>query len=69
MKLRVTARFFGKICFAPKMGKIEKIVFSEFIKKSIIFIYFLNVLYNESLYRLMCSYTNPVFGKNLVPEI
>lgn len=39
MKLRVTARFFGKICFAPKMGKIKKIVFFEFVKKSIIFIY------------------------------
>ena len=68
MKLRVTARFFGKICFAPKMGKIE--FFSNLLKSRLfLFIYFLNVLYNESLYCLMRSYTNPVFGKNLVPEI
>ena len=28
-----------------------------------------DLFYNENLYYLLCSCTNPTFGKNLVPEI
>ena len=29
----------------------------------------LNLFYNENLYYLLCSWINPIFGENLVPEI
>ena len=47
---------------------MPKIVFFGFIEKcghqS-----FLNLFYNENQYYLLCSCTNSIFGKNLVPEM
>ena len=31
--------------------------------------FLLNLIYNENLYYLLCSCTNPIFGKIFVPEI
>ena len=31
--------------------------------------FLLNLFYNENLYYLLCSCTNPIFGKTFVPEI
>ena len=63
---------FGKKVFAPKIGKMglkyAKNSFFGFIEKcghqS-----FLNLFYNENQYYLLCSCTNSIFGKNLVPEM
>ena len=45
-----------------------KICFLDLLKNSVI-IFYLNLVYNESLYYLLYSCTNPIFGKSLVPEI
>ena len=37
--------------------------------KNLVIIFFLNLVYNESLYYLLYSCTNSIFGKYLVPEI
>ena len=29
----------------------------------------MNLYYNENFYYLLCSCTNPIFGKDLVPEM
>ena len=40
------------------------------LKKSLLKkIFLLNLFFNENLYYLLCSYTNPIFGKFFVPEI
>ena len=31
--------------------------------------FLLNLFYNDNLYYLLCSCTNPIFGKILLPEI
>ena len=60
-------RCFLKNNFAHKMGKMgQKCI--KFIGKFSHY-FFLNLFYNESLYYLLYSGTDPIFGKNLVPEI
>ena len=59
-----TARY-----FCPKNEENgQKIGFFEFIGK-LSSQFFLNLVYNEGLYYLLYSCTNPIFRKNLVPEI
>ena len=66
------ARFFGKIFFAPKIGKMDqnrsKTGFFEFIEK-FGHQFLLNLFYNEKLYYLLCSFTNAIFGKRFITEI
>ena len=66
------ARFFEKNLVAQKRGKMgkkwPKIGLFKFIRKFSPQ-FFWNLVYNESLYYLLYSCTNPIFGKNLVPEI
>ena len=52
--------------FSQKMKKRVKCSF-EFIGK--FSLCSLNFVYNENLHYLLCSCANPIFGKNLVPEI
>ena len=64
--------FFKKIC-CPKNGENRpkiglKIGFFGFIGK-FSHQFFLNLVYKESSYYLLYSCTNPILGKNLVPEI
>ena len=63
--------FLKKIFLHRKWGKWTKngqqIGFFKFIGKFSHFL--LNLVYNERLYYLLYSCTNPIFGKNLVPEI
>ena len=66
IKLCMTARFFEKL--TPKIGEMsKKIVFFNLKKKLVINL--LNLFYSENAYYLRCSCTNPIFGKDLVPEI
>ena len=60
--VRGRVRFFGKNLFAQKMG------FLKFVGKFSHY-FFLNLVYNQSLYYFLYSCTNPIFGKNLFPEI
>ena len=46
----------------------QKMGFFEFIGK-LSYQFFLNLVYKESLYYLLYSCTNPIFGESLVPEI
>ena len=46
----------------PKQGFLN-------LLKNLVIIFFLNLVYNESLYYLLYSCTNSIFGKYLVPEI
>ena len=61
-----------KFFLPPNVGKLAKngpkTGLFEFIGK---FCYWtlLNLFYNKNLYYLLCSCTNPIFGKILVPEI
>ena len=69
--LCVTAGFFFFIIiyFCPKSGENgPKIGFIGFIGKFSHCI-FLNLVYKEISYYLLYSCTNPMLGKNLVPEI
>ena len=62
--LRVTARFF-------EMGNgknVQKIEFFLNILENLV-IFFFKLVYNESLYYLLYSFTNPILEKNLIPEI
>ena len=55
--------------FSLKNGENgPKIGFFGFIGKFSHYV-FLNSVYKESSYYFLYSYTNPIFGKNLVPEI
>ena len=68
LKWCVTAIFFRNFFFfTSKWAKGPKIGFFKIIEKFGHF--FLNLFYNESLYYLLCSCANPIFGKNLVLEI
>ena len=60
----------SRIFWEKKMGggNGPKKGFFEFIEKCG-HRFFLNLFCNESLYYLLCSYINLIFGKNLVPEI
>ena len=58
--------FLRKRFFCPKNGPY--IGFVKFTGK-FSDCFFLNFLYKESLYNLLYSCTNPILGKNLVPEI
>ena len=53
-----------------KMGQkwVKKIGFFKFIGR-FSHEFFMNLVDNESLYYLLYSCANPIFGKNLVPEI
>ena len=63
------ARFLEKKNFYPKNGENgPKIGFFEFIGKFTHY-FFLSLVCKESLYLLLYSFTNPILGKNLVPEI
>ena len=62
IKLCVTAGFF----LLQKLGKWAKMGF--WIQRKI-WLFSLNLLYNKNLYYLLCCCTNPIFEKNLVPEI
>ena len=53
--------FLRKKYVYPKNG--PKIGFFEFTEKNLIIIFFLNLVYNESLCYLLYSCTNPVLGK------
>ena len=66
------ADFFKKIC-CPKNGENRpkiglKIGFFGFIGK-FSHQFFLNLVYKESSYYLLYSCTNPILGKNLIPEM
>ena len=62
------SQIFLKKYFCPKNGENgQKIKFLKFIGKYSLF--FLDLVYNESLYYLLYSCTNPIFGKSLVPKI
>ena len=37
--------------------------------ENLVISFFLNLVYKESLYYLLYSCTNPILGKNLIPEI
>ena len=73
MKLCVTARFFQT---KKEKRKILKIV-QKLLKNRVSWIYwklwplifFLNLVYNESLYYFLFSCTDPTNQENLVPEI
>ena len=39
------------------------------LKKNLVINFSLNLFYNENFYYLLCSCTNPIFGKDLIPEI
>ena len=52
---------------SPFFGMSKKIVFFNLKKKLVINL--LNLFYSENAYYLRCSCTNPIFGKDLVPEI
>ena len=67
MKLCTTARFFGRTFFLQKLGKWAKNRFFSIWKNCSQFL--LNLFYNENVCYLLCSCTNPIFGKNLVPEV
>ena len=70
--VRDRARFFRKKFFAQKLGKWAKngpkTGFLQFIRKFGHYI-LLNLIYNENLYYLLFSCTNPIFGKIFGPEI
>ena len=53
-----------------KIGQ-KQVRFFEFIEKckNVVILFFLNLFYKESLYYLLCSCTNPIFGENVAPEI
>ena len=55
INLCITEPDFPEIFFAPKIGKMDQKL--------------LNLLYNENLYYLLCSCTDPIFGKISGPEI
>ena len=62
----------GKFFLPLKLGKETqngpKTGFFQFIGKYGNW-YLMNLIYNENVYYLLCSCTNPIFGKNFVPEI
>ena len=65
MKLSMTASFLGKLVLSkigPKTGFFE---FKEKFGHS----FSPNLFYNEIFYYLLCSCTNPLFGKDLISEI
>ena len=69
--MRDRARFHGRNIFASKNGKMEqkwaeKGIF-EYIEKCHYVL--LNFNYNENLYYLLCSCTNPIFSKIFVSEV
>ena len=51
---------------APNMGQTY-----DFLNllENLVISFFLNLVYKESLYCLLYSCTNPILGKNLIPEI
>ena len=51
------------------MGKLAKNRGFFNLKKNFVINFHWILFYNENLYYLLCSCTNPIFGKNLVPEI
>ena len=59
---------FEKIFLLQKLGNMPKIGFLEFIEK-FGHRFSMNLFYNEKLDYLLCSCTNPISEKNLVPEI
>ena len=61
LKLCMTAGFSRKI-FPLKLENRPKTGFFEFIEEFCHW-FFLNLFYNENLYYLLCSCTNPIFGK------
>ena len=67
MKLYVTAGFSGNFFCPQNWEKWARNRVFEFIKKFGHY-FLLNLFYNENLY-LLCSWTNPIFGKVFVPEI
>ena len=72
MLLCMTAGFFLKNFFVPKMGKMDqngsKIGFFGFSGKFSHY-FFLNLVYKECLYYLLYSCSNSILGKNLISEI
>ena len=68
--LCVTEPDFLKKIFLPKKWAKngQKVEYFKFIGKFSHY-FFLNLVLNESLYYLLYSCTNAIFGKNLVPEI
>ena len=67
------ARFFEKNLFAQKIGKLaknwQKKGFLNLLENLVIINCFLYLVCNESLYYMLYSCTNHIFGKNLIPEI
>ena len=66
MKLCMTAQFFEKTFCPQNWVNGPKIGFLKFREK---FGNFIEFLHNEKAYYFLCSRTNPIFVKNLVPEI
>ena len=56
------SRFSGKIFFTTRIGRMGP----KWAKNLVIL---LSLIYNENLYYLLCSCTNPIFEKIFVPEI
>ena len=65
------ARFFEKKYFCPKNGGEmgQKWAKVGLLLENLVINFFQNLVCNESLRNLLYSCTNPIFGKNLVPEV
>ena len=72
VKLCVTATFSGENFFPKKLRKLAQngpeTGFFQFIGK-FGHSFLMNLIYNENLFYLPCSCTNPIFRKIFVPEI
>ena len=71
-KLCMTSRIFLKNCLENGeygQKKWAKLRFFEFIEEFGHCFFFLNFIYNESLYFFLNSCTNPIFRKTPVPKI
>ena len=66
MKLCRTAKFSRKFFCPQKWGMGQKQVFWSLLE-TFGHQFLLNLVYNENLYYLLCSCTNPILGK--IPEI
>ena len=68
MKLCVAGLDYLKKKKNQKWGKLAKSRLVEFVEK-FDRSFFLNLIYDKSLYYLLYSCTNPTFRKNLIPDI
>ena len=70
VKLRMAEPdFLGKFFLPQKLGKWAKKQDFFNLLGNLVIDFLLNLICNENLYYLLCSCTNPIFGKMFVPEI